>query len=334
MAIIWHDGFDAAAGGTLATYMDRLGYTGTTSGALGTGRTGTGVSISNTIPKYILPSALTTIVVGVAFKVASLASRAIISLYDAVGVQVTLCIDTNGSLILRRGSTSGTILSQSANGLVTTASWSYYELKVTIDNSTGSYEVRRDGVEVFTGSGADTQNQTGSTVTLVELLGGGSGADIDDFYVLDTTGSSPWNDFLGPVQSLAKMPTAEGSDIDWTPSTGTDNSATVDEKPANDDTDYNSAASASLIDLLVHDTVGAGDTIIAVSQRALVKKTDAGVASLQLLCRTNSTNFSGSSQAIPDSYTYLSRLYQVNPDTTGQWTASEVNAAEFGYESA
>jgi hypothetical protein len=333
MSLLHHDGFDAgnAAGSSVGTYATRMGYVTTISGSM-TGRLGTGVAAMNGTLIHSLGASPASVVVGVAYYRPTAAQGAPISLLDASGEQLTVNVAADGTIEVRRGSSSGTILSASASGVMLVTTWNYLELKATINDTTGSYELRVDGAVVLSGSGVDTKNQSTATVTRVQVGAGGNHA-IDDWYILDTAGSAPWNDFLGPVQSLARMPTSEGTTIEWTPSTGTNNAALLDEVPANDDTDYNSAASASLLDLLNHTDVPVGSTIIGVSQRALVRKTDAGVASLKLVAYVDSTEYAGSSVAIADTYTYIKRLYETNPDTAAQWDEAGVNAAEFGYES-
>ena len=335
--ILFYDGFDAAHTAidqVLTTYLTRRGYSGTLNGTTKTGRNGSGMSAYNCKP-VIAVAAGSSFVLGVGYKVDALSTAQILALKTSTNYQLTLHIDATGGVSLRRGGTSGTVLASAPAGTVAVSVWNYFELKTTINATTGSYEVRMNGATLFSGSGANTQAQAGSTADNVEVGQNNTSAYIDDFYVADTTGSTPWNDFLGPVQAVVLLPTADGASTGWTHSTGTTQFGCIDEVPANDDTDYVSAASTGLTDLCSCQTVGSSDTVLAVNQLVLARKTDAGVAQLTPTLRIGTTNYDGTTQAIPDSYQYISSLRQVSPATSAQWTATEVNGAQLvGFTSA
>lgn len=337
MALIFFDGFDASQSSTgvsTGSYLARMGYSGTTTATAQTGRNGSGISLYNTVPVYPLAVSKTSLVAGVGFRRDALTGTAqVLALKQGTTYQLTLHTDATGAITLRRGTTTGTVLASAPAGTITAGAWNYFELKAVVDSAAGSYEVRMNGATLFSGSATNTQAQATANVDGIEL--GSATSYIDDFYLLDLTGSSPWNDFLGPVQSVALMPTADGASAQWTQSTGVSQFGCIDEKPANDDTDYVSAASTGLLDLCSTQTVGGTDTVLGVAQRAMVRKTDAGVAQLTPTLRIGTTNYAGTTQAIGDTYTVISQLYQTSPATAVQWTAAEVNGAQLvGFKSA
>ena len=188
--------------------------------------------------------------------------------------------------------------------------------------------MRQDGAAILTGSSANTDANASSQCTLARFGYGSNTIYIDDIYVIDTTGSIN-NDFLGPVQSLFKPAAADSAtNTGWTPSTGTDHFAVVDERPANDDTDYVSAASTTLVDTYDCGDIGGTDVVLCVTTKLLARKTDAGVAQLTPTIRVNGTNYDGTTVSLPDTYEYVDNHFEVSPDTGIQWTAAEVNASE------
>lgn len=338
MAMIFHNGFEAAgsaAGQSGQTLLNRLGFTGTTTCTTQTGRTGTGLSLFNTKPVYPLSSPKTALVVGLGVRRDTQAdTRQFVALKLGASYQMCVTADATGAVQVRRGGPTGAVLAAAPAGTILSGAWSYFELKAAIDPAAGSFELRKDGATLLTGSGVNTQAQGSANVDGIELVDG-SNLYVDDFYVLDLTGSAPQNDFLGPVQSEARFPIADGTTDQWTPSAGTDHFAVIDESPANDDTDYLSAAATGLLDLCSCQSVGSSDVILSVIQLVEARKTDPGVAQLTPTLRIGATNYPGSTQPIADTYTIISQLHQNSPATGVQWTAAEVNGAQLvGFASA
>jgi hypothetical protein len=107
--------------------------------------------------------------------------------------------------------------------------WHYIEVNVTV--RTGTYELRRNGVLDISDASEDMAD-TGSDGWDIFAWRFSSSLSsflrIDDIYVCDGTGAKN-NDFLGPSIVEGILPNAEGTTIQWTPATGTDNSAMVDD---------------------------------------------------------------------------------------------------------
>lgn len=94
--------------------------------------------------------------------------------------------------------------------------WNYMELKVKVDATAGTYEVRIDGVDVLSGVAADT-GTAGDVITAIRFRARNNLQDafIDDLYVLDTTGATN-NDFLGDVRVDVLIPKANGATNNFT----------------------------------------------------------------------------------------------------------------------
>jgi hypothetical protein len=217
--------------------------------------------------------------------------------------------------------------------------WSYVEVRVVFDNSTGIIECRINGQEVINATGLDTLEGSSTDINTVRFAGGtGNGFGntdaaeqwlIDDIYVDTTT-------FHGPIKIDALFPTAEAGTIDFTPSTGSDNSALVDENPRNDDTDYNSSADTpGNKDLFVASNMSVVvDGIIGVQITNDAKLDAAGSIGLQSIVFNGSTQGTGNVVEVSSTSEYVAvkHIFEVNPDTAVAWTGSEVNNTDIGYE--
>jgi hypothetical protein len=73
-------------------------------------------------------------------------------------------------------------------------------------------------------------------------------------------------------------------------------------------------------------------TIKGVMHSINAKKDDAGSRNIKSLCKSSSTTSTGTSQALPSSYAYLTQVWETDPNTAAAWTETNLNAAEFGVE--
>lgn len=249
-------------------------------------------------------------------------------------IHLTLAIDyTNQRFILRRGNT---LIDNTSDDVLDLDTWYHAEFKFNINDTTGLYELRLDGIDVMSDSNVDTK-EVFPSVFAIQFNGiqakNNDNPDeeflIDDFYVLDSNGSEN-NDFLGvDTRVLTLFPDAEGTTNDFTPSTGTDNSATVDENPASD-TDFNSGITNGDIDEYLVDTLNA-DSVFGVMIRSNVQPSASGHRAVRNRVLSNSSIANGSDITITDDVD-VNTIFETDPDTTSLWTISGVNAAEFGVE--
>lgn len=268
---------------------------------------------------------------------------AIAGIRDGAGPQISLCLNANNTLAVKRGDHQGTVLGNTAVALGA-GIYTFVELKVLIHPSAGTVEVRFNGAAVLGPlTGLNTRATANSAwTTLVfgtqpalsfNVVGGGSGnMDYDDVYLLDGAGAAPWNTFLGDCRVDARYPTAAGATTGWTPSTGA-NWSCVDETAPNDDTDYTAAAAAGLTDtFVVQDAPVAGAAIYGVQHCLNAKKTDAGAASIAAVIRHGGVDYVGANQNPGTTYAELLAIAATNPGTAAAWTEAGFNAAEFGYK--
>ena len=252
--------------------------------------------------------------------------------------QVSLVVTTSGQIQVKRARWNhweSALLGSTGPGVVRQGTWAYVEWKVTINDSTGAYEVRVNGETVLTGTSKDTQYVSGDSgwdaVEFVVNLYN----YIDDIYVCDGSGGVN-DDFLGQCRVLTLLPsTGNGSNTDFTPSTGSDHGALVDEAAPNDDTDYVSSGTVGHVDTWHFPAVGYTGVIKGVQLALSAKKTDSDPRSIAAVTRPVSTNqIHGTAHALSTSYLYYLSMWEVNPEDSAAWEVADVDGAEFGVKVA
>lgn len=336
MALLWMDSFDHyVTADLLDKYTDKQ-----TSNVVITAATGrnssAGLVCTNNVAFLAkgLSVGSTTIIVGFACKVTTFNCN-ICEIGESGAAHAQLYVNADGSLSIHRGNAAiwatgaGTVLSTSAPGLISLGSYNHIQFKVTVgDSPSGSAEVRLNGVTVTSVSSVDTRNGGTGSITLCDL---GGQATFDDFWVCDSTGSAPWNDFLGDCRVDTRNPTAAGATTGFTPSTGS-NWQNVDDTAPDDDTTYNSASGVATDTFVVQDAPVVGATIYGVQHNINMKKTDAGVCTVASVIRHSGTDNVGSNISPGTGYAYGTAINQTNPGTSAAWTEAGFNAAEFGYK--
>jgi hypothetical protein len=258
------------------------------------------------------------------------------SLRESATVQVSVVVQSDGKLVVKRGTISGTVLGTTSSGL-SAGTFVFVECKILIHPSAGTVDVRFNGVSVLALTAQNTRNTATATWTAL-MLGcpdaatvGITVADYDDLYLLDGTGAAPWNTFLGDCRVDVRLPTAAGATTGWTPLAGA-NWQNVDDAAPDDDTTYNSTSTVGATDTFtVQDAPVAGATLYGVQHCLSLKKMDAGACTIAPVVRHSSTDYAGTAIAPTTAYAYGRVINQTNPGTAAQWTEAGFNAAEFGY---
>lgn len=331
MALLFMDGFDAGD-----PQIKNWSGTVTTANSSPNPRFSVGRYAATTglFQRTITPSA--EIIVGVSMG-ASLVTGVVcpyITFFGDSGATQHITVGFSGTVLqVMRGGLAGTVLA-SYSSIFLSATFYHIEISVTIADAGGSVVVRSNGVTVISFSG-DTKN--GGTGTNIDAVGCGVASGVtglfDDIYICDTTGSAPYNAFLGDVRVHTMSPSAAGTTTQFTPSSGA-NYTTVDELPYSA-TDYVAASSTTLKDTYQMSDLPAGAaTIFAVQTNLIAKKTDAGNIAIKPVVRSGGTDYSGASTALISSDLTISHLRVQDPATSTAWTAAGVNGMEAGVEIA
>jgi hypothetical protein len=225
--------------------------------------------------------------------------------------------------------------------------WYYIEIRVKVSDTAGIVELRVDGETWFKTENIDTSIGGTPDIDQIWLTSGesypnsswGSGAiyRISDFWAVSPTGGNQTS-FQYPAIIDVLYPNAETADQDFTPQTGTDNSAMVDDLPQHDfDTTYNESNTAAhkdrftTGDTLTDPTVG---EVKAVQVQAIVKDTAAsGTRTARCVIFENATEGVGTTQTLTENdFMALYHIFEDNPDTSLPWLKADVAGSEFGYE--
>jgi hypothetical protein len=333
MALLFMEGFDHyGTGGDPSSFGKWVSGTGPSVQSSPT-RTGTHSLRMTAVSSDLVSKSFTTsggFIVGLALHFTTTPTTTdFIQVREGTTVHLALGITTGSLLTVKRGSTllatGTTVLSQN--------NWYYIEFKGTIHDTTGSYDVRVDGVSqagLSSGSG-DTQNAGTGIWNNIRLSSASSisATYIDDFYLCDTSGSAPRNTFLGAVKVETLLPqTGNGSNTGLTPSTGTDHGALVDEIPPNT-TDYNGSATVGVKDTYNYPSMTLTGTIYGIQTNLYCQKSDASARSVCAVVRHSGVDTDGANVSPLTTYSYLSEVRPQKPDSS-EWLVADVNAVEVG----
>lgn len=292
------------------------------------------------VRKTVAPSG-STVIFGFALNASTLSATSkanqLVSVWDGSTVQFCVKINSDGTLTLVRGSfNTGTDLGTTSAG-ISTGAFYYIEVKVVLaTGATGSYEIRVNNTTVLTGSSVQTANSGTTNWSVLRMFSDATVNHlatgnwiVDDLYLLDgSTGVN--NDFLGDGRCMMELPnTGNGANAAWTPSTGTDHGALVDENPPNT-SDYNSSNTAGQRDTYVYPALGVTGTVKMVQTCLYTKKSDAGARTIAPVHRISGVNYDGAAVSPSTSVGYLLQVYDQSPATAAAWTVSEIDGAETG----
>ena len=332
MALLFIDGFDA---GDIATkWTSGASFSASSS----TTRFGTGMVATMTGIDVLLHNvtASAQITVGVAFYVSSGAGG--ISIRGDAGTTIHITVlrqPESGIIEVRRGSSTGTVLAQGTT-LIPLNTWNYLEVQATVADAGGIVRVRLNGSSTneinFTG---DTKNAgTSTNIDQVGLFGSSGTVRFDDFYVLNSTGSSNTT-FLGDIRVHSLSPNNNGTYSQLTGSDGnqTDNYQLVDERPFST-TDYVGSPTVGQRDTYALADLPAVTQIFGVQNNFIGAKSDASSGNAKSALLINSTLYYGVTRALGTSYVAYSDIYDTNPNTSTAWTDSVINGMEAGMEVA
>lgn len=213
--------------------------------------------------------------------------------------------------------------------VVLAGSYQHFEAHIGAD----FVEVRLNGVTVLnlTGvawfAGAFAQVQVGSpglAVTGFPLY-----MMVDDLYAWDTTSGTQNTDFVGDKKVWTVFPDADTATEEWTPATGANSWAMLDDVPPQDGTHYLAAdAAGTRSDFEIDDVP---ETIVAIAGVMLATrawKTDAGNAKVQVGMISDGDEERGAEHALSQAPTYYHDVFELDPATATLWTVEGVNAAQ------
>lgn len=288
-----------------------------------------------------------------------------LSFLDGSTLQVALSILQSGQIQAIRNTaanqgwinsatcSNGTVLGIST-AAVSSSSYDFLEVKVVHHPSTGSIEIKRNGLAFWTLSNVNTAI-SGSNNSSSVIVGGFNGqfcggefqahplqAIVSDFHLLDTVanGSDPNDpvDFIGDRHWEVVRPTTDSTPLDWTITGSASHFANVDEIPPNT-TDYNSTDTVNDEDALLFATLtGPSSASVLLSYTMYLQKDTGGAVGVSGLMVSpaggGGTHGNGTEFQVPNPYAFRQSFLCTDPAAPGTnpLTVAIVNAAGNGYE--
>lgn len=214
--------------------------------------------------------------------------------------------------------------------------WYYLELKQVVNDTTGSWTFRVDGVTIDSQSSVDTRNSGNGIIGFLEIAGvtNNTQTKFDNIYVYHDNGGDVV-DFLGIIHIGSLHPDADGDDEIWSTSSGTDSFALVNETaPHDDDTDYIQSGTTGQRTLFTYDNVLTGLTSFhGIHIQTVVRETDGTDFTLINTFKQGGTLYPESAEAIVGtSFENIDHVLDQDPDTAADWTESGINALQAGVE--
>jgi hypothetical protein len=276
-------------------------------------------------------------------------------LMDSTTPQISIRVETTGHVSAYQGpsltSAAGTLLGTSTNAVITGA-WQHLESKIFIDASAGTVIVKVDNFIVLSLTAVNTQTSSNNYATSAMLHHaelGASVVNLANYYVLDTTGAAPYDDFIGPQNVTTHDPISNGSNINFTP-LNAPNFSQVNEvaiigntnfaNPIPDgDASYNfSINSASdIVETFNLTGFNALSSNNAIQVIVWAKSTVAsGTRQIKATLYKGSTAYKGSTFNVTDNTQYIpfvdkTSFLLVDPASSTPWTAALANTYQFGY---
>ena len=332
MALLFMDGFDAGDAGP--KWTSSSGGSSNTDTRFSTGRSWymatSGDNVTRTIP------ASSQLFIGLALKFGTTPSGSarFLDIRSDTGTTTHLSLQFSSSTTLDILRGTSTVITSASVGAP--LAWgAYIEVSATIADSGGTCVVKVNGTTVINFTG-DTRNAGTSTnidaISLGKFTGFTPALFIDDLYLCDSTGSAPYNTFLGEVRISTLSPNGAGSSTQFTPSSGA-NYTTVDELPYST-TDYVQDTTSGHRDTYTFSDVGSTTTIFGAQNSIIAKKTDVSSISLKPAVKSGATVYYGTTTALTTADSIIRNIHIVDPNTSAAWTQSGVNALEAGFEVA
>lgn len=235
-----------------------------------------------------------------------------------------------GGLNLFRAGGGAPVLVATALNCIGVARWHWIEIKATMQTS-GSVEVKVDGVTVINVTATDFRDGASDTLTGFRMYGSRYFRQYDEIIICDDTGAT-FNTFFGDMRIAQAVPDADGSVVDWTASAGTDVSCVDDALAAyDDDTTYIESSTTDQESLFSHAAFTlTGVNVVKFVQLSTLARDD-GTNTLRQLVRSGGTTYDSGSDLNPTTdYQWFNHMRELDPNGTIAWTEANINSAEFG----
>jgi len=292
---------------------------------------------------------LASMYLGVAYECVTLPTGSvqnfIATFYDSTAgaPQLTVAVNNQGQIGFYRGGNGfpsygslGTLVgSLSAAGTIVAGSYNYLEFFVTISGTLGVVTCNVNGTQVINATAQNTQSTANAYTNYIYFgssttTGTGANQYFDDLYALDTTGSAPFNTFLGAGRIQTDGPSADSATSglnawSYTTPPGTDYGC-CDNIPAN--------SAEYCYDSNVGDRMSfrfpslSTAKVFFLNTWYLAEIDASGTRTIVPIFRNNSVDQVGPSpNSLGTTYTYYNQPSTVDPNTGTAWASETVATA-------
>jgi len=146
-----------------------------------------------------------------------------IQFMDSATNQCCIVFRSDGAILLTSATPTGTTLATYTGAFVQNV-WAHFEFEITINNTTGSIEVRKDGVTSasFSATGLNNRPGTNAYANKIQVgfnssatpLATASSQRIDDLMWFGTSGAAP-NTWVGDIRPVHLYPSADTAQKDF-----------------------------------------------------------------------------------------------------------------------
>jgi hypothetical protein len=251
----------------------------------------------------------------------------------ANAAQVTIFIQSAGAVSAYRGEANGTLLGNSAVGVLVPDAWNHIEMKVTIHDTNGAVEVRINEVTRLNITGVDTKNTSLTEISqfVIGDLNGDAvmGADwyVDDLVPWDTDATDPNNtvvDWIGDCKVGPAFPISDTAQADWSKSTGVSGYPLISELPVNDADYIFTATDGDKSDFNLTPLPGNVAEIIGYCALPRLLKTDAGTVLVAAKFKVGTDISPNAETAATTIETYWPFVSTVDPSTGAPYSNTTI----------
>jgi len=248
-------------------------------------------------------------------------------MYNGVA-EINIYQDASGYFLVRRGAT---VLGTSTNPYNTDDGFHYITLKVTLHNSTGSFELYVDHSLEASGSGLDTSD--GGALKINGLSFEDMWTKHDHCIIYNDAGAVPTDDWV--VQNLNID--GDGNYSQFTPSAGS-NYQNVDDVEMDHDTTNNESATVTDRDSYTHanPVLAITGVVEGILLYHWIKNVGPGSRTVDPFLRQSSTDYDQSPYTPDSASDYRTEIIVVPDSPAGatNFTPTEINNLETGLEVA
>lgn len=255
------------------------------------------------------------------------------NLIDGTTTQCSIVFLSSGTILLTSGGTTGTTLATYSSAVAAANTWYAFEFEVVINNSTGSFTVRRDGATSasFSAASLNTRLSANNYANKVQIgcsTGSIASQLFDDFFWRSDASSVAW---LGDIRCYTRMPASDAS-VQFTRSSGATNASCVDEAQQDAPATYVYDSTVAHADLYGIATIAAPPvSVVAVTTRAYLLKSDTGTRTAAARLKSGATTVASSTLTLTGTgWQWAWRMDLTDPATGSAWTAAAVDAAQAG----